>query len=354
MATNSDKSNLVRIRDNQRRSRARRREYLQELEQRLRVCELQGIEASTEIQQAARRAIDENRKLRLLLSQQGVSDDAIDTFLRSSGGRGQPSGQGSPPAESGSAAQALERLLLPRQPNHLDSSLTAPGALPEPLGQRSETSSVKSNTSEDDWRKPILRFAHPHEQSSAASHSPETTAPDFNNLHFLQAWDTASGCCTTEPDVTSIESLDLNSLAEAQYPKNSLPLSPPHPRLLLDRPTNAEVRGLDPNFSLHPTPGLHDHGYYNPLAFQSAPATGFTADYLPISTAAATIPTCKDLADVITSLEVVAPQGIGTLIPCSSAGNWETGAGNMDTALGRYTPTSTEYDMEALVRMLHP
>ncbi|KFY13345.1 hypothetical protein V492_03333 [Pseudogymnoascus sp. VKM F-4246] len=71
----SDKANLARIRDNQRRSRARRKEYLQELEGRVRQCELTGVEASSEIQGAARKVIEENRRLRLLLAQHGLSLD---------------------------------------------------------------------------------------------------------------------------------------------------------------------------------------------------------------------------------------------------------------------------------------
>merc|ERR1711964_522125 len=62
---------------NQRRSRARRKEYLQELEIRLRQCELQGVEASSEIQGAARKVAEENKRLRALLSQQGVREDSI-------------------------------------------------------------------------------------------------------------------------------------------------------------------------------------------------------------------------------------------------------------------------------------
>ncbi|KAK1918847.1 hypothetical protein P3342_010318 [Pyrenophora teres f. teres] len=62
--------NLARIRDNQRRSRARRKEYLQELEAKLRSYEQIGIEASSEIQSAARRVLDENKKLRALLHEE--------------------------------------------------------------------------------------------------------------------------------------------------------------------------------------------------------------------------------------------------------------------------------------------
>lgn len=80
-----EKANLARIRDNQRRSRARRKEYLQELEARLRQCELQGVEASSEIQTAARRVAEENKKLRTLLSQQGVRDESIEAYLQTTG-----------------------------------------------------------------------------------------------------------------------------------------------------------------------------------------------------------------------------------------------------------------------------
>jgi len=79
-----EKANLARIRDNQRRSRARRKEYLQELEARVRQCELHGIEASAELQMAARKVADENRKLRGLLSLHGIADDAVEAYLQAS------------------------------------------------------------------------------------------------------------------------------------------------------------------------------------------------------------------------------------------------------------------------------
>lgn len=70
---------LARIRDNQRRSRARRKEYLADLETRYRTCEQLGVQASAEIQAAARRVVDENRRLRALLLQKGLSEAEIDT-----------------------------------------------------------------------------------------------------------------------------------------------------------------------------------------------------------------------------------------------------------------------------------
>ena len=69
---------MARIRDNQRRSRARRKDYLKELETRYRTCEQVGVSASTEIQAAAKGVVEENRRLRNLLKAYGVSDAEID------------------------------------------------------------------------------------------------------------------------------------------------------------------------------------------------------------------------------------------------------------------------------------
>lgn len=130
------KANLARIRDNQRRSRARRREYLQELEQRLRVCELQGIEASAEVQMAARRVAEENKQLRELLNKYGISDEYIAHYLQVGAvsppysGRGQSFRAGDP----GAAVQSLQQLIMPRRPAGIDHSVSFP--LPNPPSSR--------------------------------------------------------------------------------------------------------------------------------------------------------------------------------------------------------------------------
>ncbi|KAF2103544.1 hypothetical protein NA57DRAFT_31753, partial [Rhizodiscina lignyota] len=69
--TRKEKDNLARIRENQRRSRARRKEYLQELEAKWRACEQKGVEATAEVQAAARQVLEENRRLRALLKERG-------------------------------------------------------------------------------------------------------------------------------------------------------------------------------------------------------------------------------------------------------------------------------------------
>lgn len=94
------------MRDNQRRSRARRREYLSELEDKYRNCELLGIEASAEIQRAARHVAEENKQLRVLLRATGLADHEIDAQLAT----------GSPATYAGSTAPVLQTMLHTRTP----------------------------------------------------------------------------------------------------------------------------------------------------------------------------------------------------------------------------------------------
>ena len=58
------KPNPARVRENQRRSRARRKEYLEELEARLRNYESLGVQASVDLQHSARAVVVENARLR--------------------------------------------------------------------------------------------------------------------------------------------------------------------------------------------------------------------------------------------------------------------------------------------------
>lgn len=75
-------SDPTRTRDNQRRSRARRKEYLESLEVKYRECQRLGVEASMQLQTAARRVVEENKRLRQMLNQLGVTDDQITQTVR--------------------------------------------------------------------------------------------------------------------------------------------------------------------------------------------------------------------------------------------------------------------------------
>ncbi|KAJ4989906.1 hypothetical protein SVAN01_04553 [Stagonosporopsis vannaccii] len=72
----------IRIRDNQRRSRARRKDLIKDLQARVQEYELNGVTATQEMQRAARRVAQENERLRILLARQGVLKDEVDAFLR--------------------------------------------------------------------------------------------------------------------------------------------------------------------------------------------------------------------------------------------------------------------------------
>lgn len=73
---------LARIRNNQRKSRARRKDYLHGVEERLRRFEQRGVEASIELQSAARLVADENTQLRSLLKSHGVTEFEVNEFLQ--------------------------------------------------------------------------------------------------------------------------------------------------------------------------------------------------------------------------------------------------------------------------------
>ncbi|KAF3924567.1 hypothetical protein ABW21_db0209702 [Orbilia brochopaga] len=80
----ADKSaSALRIRNNQRRSRANRKEYIASLEQRLSEYAARGTQATIEMQAAARAVAVENQRLRMLLASVGVSEEQVARHLES-------------------------------------------------------------------------------------------------------------------------------------------------------------------------------------------------------------------------------------------------------------------------------
>ena len=69
--------NPARVRENQRRSRARRKEYLEELEAKLRSYESLGVQASVDIQHSARAVLAENARLREENAQLRIVNDKL-------------------------------------------------------------------------------------------------------------------------------------------------------------------------------------------------------------------------------------------------------------------------------------
>ncbi|KAK6448510.1 hypothetical protein FP744_10004760 [Trichoderma asperellum] len=153
------KANLARIRDNQRRSRARRREYIAELEQRLRNFELEGVSASSEVQLAARRVAEENRQLRELLHKHGFQDEYIAQFLLQQSGSTDPSSGHR--FSAGDHVQALQQVISPRRPVSLDSGVPFP--LPSQVTREMPTASLSTASAApwDPQQVAMSSFGHP-------------------------------------------------------------------------------------------------------------------------------------------------------------------------------------------------
>lgn len=106
---------LARIRENQRRSRERRKEYTQYLEQRLGSFERLGVAATQEVQEAGRKVARENVLLRSLLMVCGVTEEQTQEYLQSH--------TGDISAVESSAA-TISRLLRPSSDRPMDSYIS--------------------------------------------------------------------------------------------------------------------------------------------------------------------------------------------------------------------------------------
>ena len=89
-------SNLIRVRNNQRRSRARRREYVAELERKVQQCNTNGVQPCTPSvvpRDTILRLEEENRKLRELLAIAGVEQTLVDIHLNTGSGAPREAGE---------------------------------------------------------------------------------------------------------------------------------------------------------------------------------------------------------------------------------------------------------------------
>ncbi|KAF2823656.1 MFS general substrate transporter [Ophiobolus disseminans] len=81
----NDTPAATRIRENQRRSRNRRKELVEDLQKRIQEFEEKGVTATVEMQRAARRVAHENAGLRSLLMRHGVTEGEMSEYLRTYG-----------------------------------------------------------------------------------------------------------------------------------------------------------------------------------------------------------------------------------------------------------------------------
>jgi len=178
-------SNALRLRENQRRSRLRKKEYLASLETRFRDCQRAGIEASVEVQTAAKRVVRENIRLRELLRAKGVSDTEVDGWVRETTGDGDGDVMVAP---VDAAMKALARR-----------PCTGDAVTPEESGRRKSTGMVNERSrngggsefnvqtrgisEELSGRQPQQQeMTSPRSSVSSALHSPLSPARSFSAL----------------------------------------------------------------------------------------------------------------------------------------------------------------------------
>ncbi|KAM3440237.1 hypothetical protein MY4824_002226 [Beauveria thailandica] len=213
LLVSQQKANLARIRDNQRRSRARRREYLQELEHRLRLCELQGIEATAEVQIAARRVADENRQLRQLLNEHGFSEEYINRFLQAGNavpGPGMNHRQAFAAGEPSMASQALQQAMVSRRPASLEPSV--PFSVTTQVMSDSSMSSTPSVSTSTPWDAMPAESSYGH---NPGMHLQTTSLATQSSQQQQQQYPTAIFMAnqTRGPEAYLNQSAHLGSLA---------------------------------------------------------------------------------------------------------------------------------------------
>jgi len=302
-----EKANLARIRDNQRRSRARRKEYLQELESRLRQCELQGIEASSEIQMAARRVADENKKLRGLLAQHGVADDTIEGYLQSS-----PTSDmmGNQFGSSSGAVQILEQLLQTRKACCADGNTGAPSNSGMG-GSGSRDSSVSVSTIQSIWDS-----TNPHRRSGVSQSTNSTSQ------QFMTPRGTPSS--TTSLGQSSSHSIQRQRLATVGLSRGASPGS------------NRRSQMFDFDTQL----AMPQSSYHQPQQY-SQPQTSSSL-YMPITTTSSSnVNSCEFAADMITTMSgATDPNAVRADLGCLPGMDCEVDNHQIFSVMDRYSGTS--------------
>jgi hypothetical protein len=161
------------VRDNQRRSRARHREYVDALRARLARHEREGAQATAEMQRAARAVARENALLRALLAARGVGEEAVRGYLRSASAAGAAEAEGKGPVEvaeeggAGRLACVLAEMERGRNGGGLQAADASPAAFSPPHPQMPGMPGMAPNT-------PIPIQLLPQREEPCVSHPRQT------------------------------------------------------------------------------------------------------------------------------------------------------------------------------------
>lgn len=182
-AASSTSASAIRIRENQRRSRARRKEYVEGLERKVHEYEKGRVEATLEMQTAARTVALENARLRAMLARMGASDADVEAYLQSS--------------QEHDAARALESVRWQGRQQHGDDTTTAV-VKTEPARQEDGCRPSHGTDPSAAEHMPSIH-SHPasgHRAASAgATHYALPPVTPFDKLDVLASASVQQGCC---------------------------------------------------------------------------------------------------------------------------------------------------------------
>lgn len=180
----------ARIRENQRRSRTRRKEYVQRLEQRLWSFERLGVAATQEVQKAGRKVARENELLRSLLLLHGVTEKSVEEYLES---RGQPTTSTLSQCMS-LASLASAKLHPPTTPNQRTSSCH------------------NSSTTSSHWQSDNP----PHQPRAIGSSNPPPKSDAKTNMDILPCQEFNTNRATKHNPVTAESNSETHEVASIQ------------------------------------------------------------------------------------------------------------------------------------------
>lgn len=214
--------------------------------------EIQGVEASAEVQVAARKVADENKKLRELLMDQGFTDDYISRYLQRPDRPPQtaPSAQVDPSA----AVQSLHQVIAPRRLAGLENN--SPYMLPSQIMPSTSPGSVATIQTSASWESLSGDASSSYSQQQPDSQMEGSSLNTTDNgiysagLFTANSMQSGAGAYTTQPP--------------AAYTTQQLHrvYANPNPSMHTNAHTNATYNDSPEIYSQHPSGTFsHPPGY---------------------------------------------------------------------------------------------
>lgn len=253
---------------------------------------------------AARKVADENRKLRALLTLQGIGEDSIDAYLQSS-----PAGDiqlgGQIPSYSG-PVQALQHLLQTRKPCCTDAHTELPV---HTVGSHTSVSTAQSSW--DLSRMPMSGSLHhtgkviPHQFMTPSSTTRSTTSSISYHSHHHQTPSSGSMPRNTSPTSTANQSemFELDSR-----------LSQPNPSQYISHQSASQL--LQPNGALR-------------------------SAYMPTTTGSTNVNSCVFAADMISTMTGEDPSAVSADLGCLPGMDCEVDNQFVFNVIDRHTEPTT-------------